>query len=40
MANQDSTIAKLTQPIGDLVHFDDRTALHITQAFAQEVELE
>jgi len=29
-----------TQPTKNLVYFDDRTALHLTQAFADEVDLE
>ena len=40
MSKQKLTPAEqLTQP-SNLVYFDDRTALHLTQAFAQEVELE
>jgi len=39
MAEQTQT-EKVTQSIRKLVYFDDRAALHLTQAFAQEVELE
>jgi GGDEF domain-containing protein len=41
MAEQNNTADEQSaQPTRNLVYFDDRTALHLTQAFAHEVELE
>ena len=41
MAEQEpKTSRRNTQPTANLVFFDDRTALHLTQAFGQEADLE